>query len=447
MAKAQDQAKYGSTNIFIANEIYPDAQGLFAVKIEALEHIKDDCIIVIDTNVLLLPYSTGRESLQRIGETFSQLVESGQLIVPGQVAREFAKNRATKLGELFQQITRKGNISKLQKGKYPLLESVEEYKKLVELEKEIDKKLSEYQDTITRLKDHIKAWSWDDPVSVLYAEMFKDETIFDPDFNRDDILRDLERRHAHNIPPGFKDSGKDDRGIGDLLVWHTILELAKERKKSVIFVTGDEKADWFHQSEKQALYPRFELVDEFRRASGGFSFHIVSFSKLLNLYGAKSDVVQEVRKQEAQERAVQKSSRASNDPLSFLSQAILVEELVYYWLTEKFFGASIERMYEGADQGVDFVVLDREKSVAVEVKYFSENRMVARSSLRMIMERLIQNVSFYEFDKLLLILVADSREGAIYLNTAAFDLSIYYESTNVEILFGFVTPEGVFAVL
>ncbi|MEZ8877446.1 hypothetical protein [Vibrio alginolyticus] len=27
-----------------------------------------------------------------------------------------------------------------------------------------------------------------------------------------------------------------------------------------MFVSGDEKADWWHQSGKKPLYPRFELV-------------------------------------------------------------------------------------------------------------------------------------------------------------------------------------------
>ena len=60
----------------------------------------------------------------------------------------------------------------------------------------------------------------------------------------------------HHIPPGYKDAGKEDSGIGDLLIWHTILELGKVHKKSVIFVSGDEKPDWFKQSQNVALHLR-----------------------------------------------------------------------------------------------------------------------------------------------------------------------------------------------
>jgi hypothetical protein len=52
--------------------------------------------------------------------------------LPGQVAREFARNRANKLAELFQQLSSKRNSPQnLQKGKYPLLESLPEYQQSV----------------------------------------------------------------------------------------------------------------------------------------------------------------------------------------------------------------------------------------------------------------------------------------------------------------------------
>jgi DNA-binding response OmpR family regulator len=66
----------------------------------------------------------------------------------------------------------------------------------------------------------------------------------------------------------------------------------------VFFVSGDEKPDWWHRSEGQTLYPRYELVDEFRRHSEGQSFHIIPFSQFLEIYGASQSIVQEVRREE-----------------------------------------------------------------------------------------------------------------------------------------------------
>src|SRR5262249_23484684 len=142
------------------------------------------------------------------------------------------------------------------------------------------------------------SWEWNDPVSLLYGTLFPKEVVVDTAKPHNDIREEHARRFANKIPPGYKDQSNEHQGIGDLLIWLTILELGSARQSSVIFVSGEEKADWWHRSEHQYLYPRYELVDEFRRASGGHSFHIVKFSKFLELFGASDQVVAEVRAEE-----------------------------------------------------------------------------------------------------------------------------------------------------
>jgi hypothetical protein len=132
----------------------------------------------------------------------------------------------------------------------------------------------------------------------LYSELFTKEVIFDLTLDQGELQEELSRRQLHKIPPGYKDSTKDDSGIGDLLIWFTILEVGKLRKKDVIFVSSDQKPDWWYKIEKQGLYPRYELVDEFRRESNGFSLHILPFSRFLDVYGVSESVVEEVRGEE-----------------------------------------------------------------------------------------------------------------------------------------------------
>src|SRR5580698_2537031 len=52
------------------------------------------------------------------------------------------------------------------------------------------------------------------------------------------------QRYSQAIPPGYKDDkkGEPDK-YGDLLVWFQLLDHAKATKKSIIFVTGDQKED------------------------------------------------------------------------------------------------------------------------------------------------------------------------------------------------------------
>jgi len=290
-------------DIFIANKIYPEAEIIFTADLKSLSQIKDEALVVLDTNALLVPYGIGKESLDQIRQTYEGLVSSQRLVIPGQVAREFAKNRSSKIGELFQQLTRKRSIPGLQKGKYPLLESLDEYQQVLRLEKTIDKHLRDYKEAIGTVLDRIREWTWDDPVSLLYGELFGENVVFDPQFEEDDIQAEFQKRQLHQIPPGYKDAAKDDQGIGDLLIWHTILKLGESKKQSVIFVSGEQKADWWHRSEGQALYPRYELVDEFGRHSNGQTFHIVQFSRFLDLYGVSATIVQEVREEELRQSA------------------------------------------------------------------------------------------------------------------------------------------------
>src|SRR4028118_1892888 len=122
---ANDNTKKEDIDIFIANDIYPDPVQIFNSKFKTKEEIKNDCFIVLDTNVLLLPYTTSEATLEGIKNTYTKLISEKRLIVPGQVAREFAKNRATKLSELYQNISTRRDSIKLttQDDFYPLLEN------------------------------------------------------------------------------------------------------------------------------------------------------------------------------------------------------------------------------------------------------------------------------------------------------------------------------------
>lgn len=299
--KNKNKDKTKMTNIefdkFILNSIYPEAEKVFTFQPQSLEELKNDCLIILDTNVLLVPYNVGKESLKQIHKIYESFVKANRLIIPGQVTREFAKNRVEKLKNIHQQFTQKANTSKLQKGTYPILESLNEYQDTLSLEEQIDQLLIKYNDAMKKVLAHIRNWTWNDPVSLLYAELFQ-KAVFDLNVDKEKVSADLARRQLHNIAPGYKDARKEDNGIGDLLIWLTILEVGKIRQKSVFFISGDEKADWWHKSEGQSLYPRYDLVDEFRRYSDGQSFHIVTFSQFLKIYGASESSVDEVRKEE-----------------------------------------------------------------------------------------------------------------------------------------------------
>jgi uncharacterized protein (DUF983 family)/rRNA-processing protein FCF1 len=279
--------------------IFPDAAAIFSHQVPPLEDVRDECDVVLDTNVLLLPYTTGGDSLKEISDVYKHLRRAQRLLVPGQVAREFARNRANRLTEIQRTLAdRRSRVQRPQTTSYPLLRGLKDYEDLVALETAIAPQLTRYQDALGRVLDAVRNWGWNDPVSGLYREIFDDDAVVECSELHDAVIADLEHRIANKIPPGYKDANKDDDGVGDVLIWLTVLQIGRARKRPMLFVTADEKADWQHRVDNRGFLPRYELVDEYRRASDGRAFYISPFSKLLELFGASSDVVTEIRGQE-----------------------------------------------------------------------------------------------------------------------------------------------------
>ena len=292
--KPAPNSKNDQLDVYVLRSIYPEAAAVFQPGPKPLALIKDNCLVVVDTNALLLPYTTSREDLAEIVKTYTRLVGEDRFFVPAQVSREFAKNRANKITDLYNALSQKqGTQNQFTPRGYPLLNEFPDYQRVMDIAQEIEEKRKEYQKALKAVVDHVQGWTWNDPVSTAYAEVFTDRNVIEAEISEDDFRADCLRRQTLSIPPGFKDESN-----GDLMIWHTILEIGKKYQKNLLFVSADEKTDWRLRSNGGALYPRFELVDEYRRASGGGSFHIVRLSELLDLFGAEPKAVQEVERRE-----------------------------------------------------------------------------------------------------------------------------------------------------
>lgn len=357
-----------NNDIFISNKIYPDAADIFATSVQPISKAKEDCLFVLDTNALLLPYTTSSKSIDELKKVYTKLIKAKRLFIPGQVAREFAKNRPEKIKELFQQLNRKRDkVKNLYGGQYPLLTSIKEYNEAVEQEQKIDELLKEYSKKINSVIEQIKRWTWNDPVSQVYNNLFTKDAIIDPVFDEEQTKKELQHRYLHKIPPGYKDESKTDEGIGDLLIWLTIIELAKTHKKDVVFVSGEEKTDWFYKSEGQTLYPRFELTTEFREKADKKSFHIIKLSELLEIFDADDTVVKEV---EIEEKTIRRISH-----IDFIRQRQLIEYAIYNWVIDTY---SKEWKVEFNEIGFPDILLTKadETKMGAEIIFFSRPETV-----------------------------------------------------------------------
>lgn len=280
--------------MFRKHRVLPDAKTIFSHAIPPLADVKDDCIVVPDASVLLAPYQEiGKATLNEIKTTYETLIRQKRFIIPGQVAREFASSRPRLIGEVINTLSKFAGMLKLQCGdekpELPILQHAAENDAFNQAWSDATKSLGGLRQSVAMVVDAVKSWALNDPISLMYRELFKSEFILDSPVDEQKLPAELGRRFDHKIPPGYIDEGKDDGGVGDYLIWLTILEIGQTRKQPVLFVTGEKKADWFHGSIEGPFSPRFELLEEFRQASGGQGFYAAPLHVALQLFGVSDE--------------------------------------------------------------------------------------------------------------------------------------------------------------
>lgn len=256
-------------------------------------------MVALDANVLLLPYRLGAASLAEIKKIFGDLVENDRVFLPAQAVREFLKHRANRIRDVLRDLGNQASqIQVVADRKVGFLEADPGYQELVDLSQKIRELKGSSLKTISQIGDRLRNGIGLDPVTSTYREIFSKSVVdLDGNISDDKLKEEMAWRYRHSIPPGYKDRNKPDDGIGDFLIWKTILQLASSRKSDCIFVTEDAKSDWWVQSEG-VFQPRLELVEEYRRASEGKTLHLLPLSGFLQIFGAQSDTVDEAREVE-----------------------------------------------------------------------------------------------------------------------------------------------------
>lgn len=285
-------------DIFYLDKVFPEADKIFSENFKSAEEIIRNAIVVLDTNVLLVPFDTNEKNVIDIKNIYLKHKSEGRLFLPARVAREFANNRANRIGEVFlqlRQIKESLNSGNFKINKYPILENNSDYKELLKHFESIQKSIKSSRKHLDNIEMHIQSWTWNDNVSQSYKEIFTPDVIIEVKMSQEELEKNLAFRIEHRVAPGYKDNKKLDDGIGDLVIWQTILEIGKDNGRDVIFVTNDQKNDWFYKQDKIGLYPKFELFDEFRRYTNGKSIAIINFIKFLELSHARAETIEEIK--------------------------------------------------------------------------------------------------------------------------------------------------------
>ena len=195
------------------------------------------------------------------------------------------------------------------------LDATQEKVRALELEKsgldiDPDKLLAELAGTSARLiaaiqsmHDSLVDVSASDPIRDQLDELFAGKVGSGPSEQTDvdQLVLDGEDRYERSIPPGFRDAGKEkdpkeasflfgghtyESKYGDLIIWRQLLAQARETKAAgVLFVTSDQKDDWWWIDHGRTLGPHPELVNEMETAADVKLFWMYSAKSFANLAG------------------------------------------------------------------------------------------------------------------------------------------------------------------
>lgn len=282
------------------------------------EELWENCFFVFDTNVLLNLYRYTSNTRDTLINAFEDLKE--RIWLPHQVAYEYAKNRFEVIFEMVQ--------------KYEELEKMKQ-KLVSNYTREL--RLDETDQSIQELQSAMDAWIAEQKSKNLIVTRVSEDKILDKiisifdgkvgkpftEEEKKEIFEEGQERYKKHIPPGFCDAGKSKDGednniYGDLLVWKQILLFSKDNKKDIIYVTHDQKNDWWEKAKGRTIGPRVELRKEFAKETGQ-NFYMYSMESFLEQYsrhkGQQADqrVIEEVLYIEKKYKENQHNQNDNND--------------------------------------------------------------------------------------------------------------------------------------
>lgn len=233
----------------------------------------ENAIFVFDTNVFLNLYRYTKKTRDQLLLAFEQLKD--RIWMPYHVAQEFMKNRYEVIwdtNEGYNQLKSKADLF------------VNECSKILKIGN-AEPELSELSEFITRWIESNREKNLavnspsNDEILIRLLCVFdgKVGTPFD-DKTIEEIQTEGKERYSKQIPPGYKDAAKhkndtDNNAYGDLIVWKEILNFATQNKKDIIFITHDQKEDWWNIVHGKTIGPRIELRSEFNSVTSQ-KFHM-----------------------------------------------------------------------------------------------------------------------------------------------------------------------------
>lgn len=246
-------------------------------------------VFVFDTNVLLNLYrysAKTRSSLLAAFESFHDRVW-----IPYQVAYEYMNKRCKVIYETVQRYDQfKNEINNFTSKAVETLRLTSNDEEISDLNRYLFKWLDSNKD-----RNLLVLSAEEDEILEKILAIFDQRVGLPP---TEEELRAIKEegknRYKNAIPPGYKDDKKknesdDNNAYGDLIIWKQIIKYAKDNQVGIIYVTHDQKEDWWNIVKGKTIGPRFELRKEFQDETQQ-EFHMYSMNSFIGTYNKMNKV-------------------------------------------------------------------------------------------------------------------------------------------------------------
>jgi hypothetical protein len=267
-----------------------------------------ETLVVFDASVLLNLYRYPSDASQDLLELMEAL--SDKVWIPYHAALEYQRNRLAVIADQrrrFREVrqvveggvsTLKGELDKLQLRKRHSTIDITDL--TTSLDSAVDRFLKSLEHGETEQRDVTD----EDPIRDRLDALFRDRVGSPPQDQNwvDGLEKEGQRRYEALIPPGFMDATKEtssftDRGLvyrsqfGDLVLWRQIAEHARGiGAKQLVFVTDDEKADWWlivESGGSKRIGPRPELIGELTQTANVDRFFMYSSERFAQSFACR----------------------------------------------------------------------------------------------------------------------------------------------------------------
>lgn len=267
----------------------------------------DKTVFVFDTNALLLLYRCEKETRDAFFSQWEKIKD--RVWLPYHVCLEYQRNRLTAIKDHVLELENAGNhltkkaleaiaLSSLEPKHASTIRRYESLKKKLDelnnnFRSTVDKFVKEQINTRISEADFLKNHDTvRDRISDLSSERIgvqPDQVIIDK------LEKEGEIRYKKKIPPGYEDekTKKDEvfsfngitykRKFGDWFVWKEILNYVEIKEtSSVVYVTNDEKEDWWYEIGGRTRGPHESLKTELAEKGQGTVLLLYNSSSFLN---------------------------------------------------------------------------------------------------------------------------------------------------------------------